>query len=206
LKEEIIVKVKSLRLNLARIDALAEQLYDVNRRLISCESRLMRLAASYSVAREDFLLNYNGSELDPDWVVRVSKLPTRGWRSLVAQETKHINGIRSEINALASETGLQIGEIRRIARMVQKGEREASQAKKEMVEANLRLIRLLKSVRSSRCPVNASVRLRRRRSVSSSIRIGAEFFGASSSIDMNDAVKLCGLSLMTAWHFAQRIA
>jgi RNA polymerase primary sigma factor len=78
LKEEIIVKVKSLRLNLARIDALAEQLYDVNRRLISCESRLMRLAASYSVAREDFLLNYNGSELDPDWVVRVSKLPGAG--------------------------------------------------------------------------------------------------------------------------------
>jgi RNA polymerase primary sigma factor len=140
LKEEIIAEVKSLRLNQARIDALVEQLYDVNRRLTSCEGRLIRLAASYDVAREDFLQSYNGSELDPHWVIRVSKLPTRGWKSLVARETKQINGIRSEINALASETGLEIGEIRRIARMVQKGEREASQAKKEMVEANLRLV------------------------------------------------------------------
>jgi RNA polymerase primary sigma factor len=140
LKEEIVAEVKSLRLNQARIDALVEQLYDVNRRLVSYEGRLIRLAASYHVAREDFLQNYNGSELDPQWVIRVSKLPTRGWKSLVARETEHIKGIRSDINALASETGLQIGEIRRIARMVQKGEREASQAKKEMVEANLRLV------------------------------------------------------------------
>src|SRR5215468_5481546 len=140
LKEEIVGEVKSLRLNQARIDALVEQLYDVNRRLMSYEGRLIRLAASYHVAREDFLQNYNGFELDPRWVIRVSKLPTRGWKSLVARETEHINGIRSEINALASETGLQIGEIRRIARMVQKGECEANQAKKEMVEANLRLV------------------------------------------------------------------
>jgi RNA polymerase primary sigma factor len=140
LKEEIIAEVKSLRLNQARIDALVEQLYLVNRRLMSCESRLIRLAASYNVAREDFLQNYNGSELDPHWVIRVSKLPSRGWKSLVAQETKRINGIRSEINALASETGLQIGEIRQIARIVQKGERVANQAKKEMIEANLRLV------------------------------------------------------------------
>jgi len=140
LKEEIIAEVKSLRLSQARIDALVEQLYDVNRRLMSYEGRLIRLAASYHVAHEDFLENYNGSELDPHWVIRVSKLPTRGWKSLVARETELIESIRSDINALASETGLEIGEIRRIARMVQKGEREASQAKKEMVEANLRLV------------------------------------------------------------------
>jgi RNA polymerase primary sigma factor len=140
LKEEIVAEVKSLRLNQARIDALVEQLYDVNRRLVNCEGRLLRLAASYHVAREDFLQNYNGSELDPHWIIRMSKLPTRGWKSLVARETAHINGIRSEINALAGETGLEIGEIRRIARMVQKAEREACQAKKEMVEANLRLV------------------------------------------------------------------
>jgi len=140
LKEEIIAEVKSLRLNQARIDALVEQLYLINRRLMSCESRLIRLAASYNVAREDFLQNYNGSELDPHWGARVSKLPTRGWESLVAQEAKHINSIRSEINVLASETGLQVGEIRQIARMVQKGEHEANQAKKEMIEANLRLV------------------------------------------------------------------
>jgi len=140
LKEEIVVEVKSLRLNQARIGALVEQLHDVNRRLMSCEGRLIRLATSYHVAREDFLQNYNGSELDPHWVIRVSKLPARGWKSMVARETEHINGIRSEINALASETGLEIGEIRRIASMVQKGEREANQAKREMVEANLRLV------------------------------------------------------------------
>jgi RNA polymerase primary sigma factor len=140
LKEEIVADVKSLRLNQARIDALVEQLYDVNRRLTSYEGRLIRLAASYHVAREDFLQNYNGSERDPHWVIRVSKLPTRGWKSLVARETEHINSIRSAINALASETGLEIGEIRRIFGMVQKGEREARQAKKEMVEANLRLV------------------------------------------------------------------
>jgi RNA polymerase primary sigma factor len=100
----------------------------------------MRLAACHHVAREDFLLNYNGSERDPRWVVRVSNLRTPGWKSLIAQETEQINDIRSEINALASETGLEIGEIRRIARIVQMSERETSQAKKEMVEANLRLV------------------------------------------------------------------
>jgi len=140
LKEEIIADVKSLRLNQARIDALVEQHYEVNRRLMSCEGRLIRLAASYDVAREDFLQNYNGSELDPHWVIRVSKLPARGWKNMVARETEHINGIRAEIGALASETGLEIGEIRRIARMLQKGEHDANEAKNEMVEANLRLV------------------------------------------------------------------
>jgi RNA polymerase primary sigma factor len=140
LKEEIVAEVKSLRLNQIRIDALVEQLHDINRRLMGCEGRLIRLAASHHVAREDFLQNYKGAELDPSWVIRASKLPTRGWQSLIAQETEHINGIRSEINALASESGLEIPEIRRITGMVQKGEREANQAKQEMVEANLRLV------------------------------------------------------------------
>jgi RNA polymerase primary sigma factor len=140
LKEEIVAEVKSLRLTPARIDALAEQLCDINRRLATCEGRLMRLAASHDIAREDFLLNYNGSERDPRWISRVSKLPTHGWKALITQETEQINDIRSEINALAGDTGLEIGEIRRIARIVQMGERETSQAKKEMVEANLRLV------------------------------------------------------------------
>jgi RNA polymerase primary sigma factor len=140
LKEEIVAEVKSLRLNQARIDALVEQLYDINRRLIGYEGRLIRLAESNHVAREDFLKNYIGSELDPRWIIRVSKLSARGWKSLVARDMEHIKGIRSEIHGLAGETGLEIGEIRRIARMVQKGEREANQAKKEMVEANLRLV------------------------------------------------------------------
>src|SRR5229473_2624271 len=140
LKEELIAEVKSLRLNQARIDAMVEQLYDINKRLVSYEGRLMRLSESYGVAREDFLKNYLNSELDPRWLNRVSKLSAKGWKSFVARDKDRIKGIRSEIHGLAGETGLEIGEFRKIVHMVQKGEREARQAKKEMVEANLRLV------------------------------------------------------------------
>ena len=140
LKSEIIGELKSLRLNRARIDALVEQLYDINKRLVGFEGRLMRLAESHGVVREDFLKNYLGSELDPLWLNRVSKLSAKGWKSLVARDKERIKSHRHDIHALASETGLEIGEFRKIVHMVQKGEREARQAKKEMVEANLRLV------------------------------------------------------------------
>jgi RNA polymerase primary sigma factor len=140
LKDDIISEVKSLRLNQARIDALVEQLYDINKRLVGYEGRLMRLAESHGVAREDFLKNYQGSELDPLWLNRVSKLSAKGWKSLVAQDKEKVKQHRHEIQVLAGETGLEIGEFRKIVHMVQKGEREAHQAKKEMVEANLRLV------------------------------------------------------------------
>ena len=140
LKEEIIAEVKSLRLHQARIDALVEQLYDINKRLVGYEGRLMRLGESHGVARDDFLKNYQGSELDPRWLNRVSKLASKGWRNFVARDKDRIKDIRGEIHALAGETGLEIGEFRKIVQMVQKGEREARQAKKEMVEANLRLV------------------------------------------------------------------
>ena len=140
LKNEIIVAVKSLRLNQARIDTLVEQLYDINKRLVGYEGRLMRLAESHGVVREDFLKNYLGSELDPLWLNRVSKLLAKGWKSFVANDKDEIKQHRHEIHALAGETGLEIGEFRKIMHMVQKGEREARQAKKEMVEANLRLV------------------------------------------------------------------
>src|SRR5208282_5906640 len=140
LKKEIIVEVKSLRLNQARIDALVEQLYDINKRLVGYEGRLMRLAESHGVTREDFLRNYQGSELDPHWLNRVSKVSARGWKSFVARDKDRIKELRTQIHALATETGLEIGEFRKIVHMVQKGEREACQAKKEMVEANLRLV------------------------------------------------------------------
>src|SRR5215211_4074093 len=140
LKEEIIAEVKSLRLNQHRIDALVDQLYDINRKLVGFEGRLMRLSESYGVAREDFLKNYQGSELDPRWLNRVSKLSAKGWKNLVAKDKDKIKELRHEIQALAGLTGLEIGEFRKIVHMVQKGEREARQAKKEMVEANLRLV------------------------------------------------------------------
>jgi RNA polymerase primary sigma factor len=140
LKDEIIAEVKSLRLNQARIDSLVEQLYDINKRLVGYEGRLMRLAESHGVSREDFLKNYQGSELDPRWLNRVSKLAAKGWKNLVAKDKDKIKEHRGQIHALAGETGLEIGEFRKIVQMVQKGEREARQAKKEMVEANLRLV------------------------------------------------------------------
>jgi RNA polymerase primary sigma factor len=140
LKEEIIQEVKSLRLNQARIDALVEQLYDINKRLVSHEGRLMRLSESHGVIREDFLKNYQGSELDPRWLNRVSKLSAKGWKNFVARDKDRIKELRGQIHALATETGLEIPEFRKLVHMVQKGEREARQAKKEMVEANLRLV------------------------------------------------------------------
>ncbi|MFG1347189.1 RNA polymerase sigma factor RpoD [Xanthobacter autotrophicus DSM 431] len=140
LKEELVADVKSLSLNQARIDALVEQLYEINKRLVGLEGRLLRLADSYGVTRDDFLKNYVGAELDPKWVLRVSKLGTRGWKGFVAHEKDTIHDIRGDIHGLATETGLEIAEFRKIVQMVQKGEKEARQAKKEMVEANLRLV------------------------------------------------------------------
>jgi RNA polymerase primary sigma factor len=140
LKNEIIAEVKSLRLNQARIDALVEHLYDINKRLIGHEGRLMRLAESHGIVRENFLKNYLGFELDPLWVDRASKLSANGWKNFVAKDREGIRQHRQEIHALAGETGLEIGEFRKIVQKVQNGEREARQAKKEMVEANLRLV------------------------------------------------------------------
>ncbi|MGE0340482.1 MAG: RNA polymerase sigma factor region1.1 domain-containing protein, partial [Xanthobacteraceae bacterium] len=140
LKEELVGDVKSLSLNQGRIDALVEQLYEINRRLVGLEVRLMRLAESHGVEREDFIKNYQNSELDPKWLLRVGKLGAKGWKGFVNHDKDRIKQIRHDIHMLATETGLEILEFRRIVQMVQKGEREARQAKKEMVEANLRLV------------------------------------------------------------------
>ena len=111
LKEEIISEVKSLRLNQARIDSLVEQLYDINKRLVSNEGRLMRLAESYGVIREDFLKQYMGGELDPRWLNRVSKLSAKGWKNFVAKEKDRIKEIRSLVHDLAAQTGVEIARI-----------------------------------------------------------------------------------------------
>ncbi len=140
LRDAVIQDVKSLSLNPARIEALVEQLYDINKRLIGYEGRLLRLADGYGVRRDEFLGSYQGSELDLNWIDRVARLKGKGWQKFVERERARIEEIRKEIHALATETGLDIGEFRRIVKIVQKGEREARQAKKEMVEANLRLV------------------------------------------------------------------
>ena len=138
-RDEIIVDVKSLSLNNNRIESLVEQLYAINKRLIGLEGRLMRLADSYGVPRQHFIDEYYGNELDQTWLDRVG---TNGkkWGQFVKSERPQIEQIRGEIHQLATETGLEIPEYRRIVKAVQKGEREARQAKKEMVEANLRLV------------------------------------------------------------------
>ncbi len=132
--------MKTLSLNNARIEALVDQLYGINKQLISLEGRLMRLAETYSIPREVFLKEYQGEELDPNWLRRVSRLAKYGWKKFTNDEKDTIRVLREEIHALATDTGLQIPEFRRIVAMVQKGEREARMAKKEMVEANLRLV------------------------------------------------------------------
>jgi len=139
IQTRIIHEIKSLQLNNARIDALIEQLYAINKRFISLEGRLMRLADGNGVPRHEFLEAYLGSELNPKWLEDMGgKSPA--WDRFIKRENRSIEKIRDEIGELAQETGVPVDEFRRIVQTVQKGEREARQAKKEMVEANLRLV------------------------------------------------------------------
>jgi RNA polymerase primary sigma factor len=139
IRDEIIADVKSLSLNNNRIESLVEQLYAINKRLIGLEGRLMRLADSYGVPRQHFIDEYYGNELDQTWLDRVADNGKK-WAQFVKSERSQVEQIRGDIHQLATETGLEIPEYRRIVKAVQKGEREARQAKKEMVEANLRLV------------------------------------------------------------------
>ena len=140
LKDQLIKAVKSLSLNTARIEALVEQLYDINKRLVQNEGKLLRLAESYGVRRDEFLREYQGSELDPNWMRSIANLTSRGWKEFTKNEKDAIRDLRAEIQNLATETAISILEFRKIVNQVQKGEREAAIAKKEMVEANLRLV------------------------------------------------------------------
>src|SRR5438477_12033512 len=140
LKAEIIENVKRVRLNNTRIEHLVEQLYEVNRRLVADESRLLPLAESAGIRRSEFLQHYFGNELAGDWLERVEALPARGWARLIERNGADITRLRANIARIAAEAKLPISEFRRIVQTVQRGEREASRAKKEMVEANLRLV------------------------------------------------------------------
>jgi len=140
LRGEVITDVKSLSLNASRIENLVEQLYDINKRLVKLEGRLLRLAESYGVKREKFLENYYGREVDPTWEAALESFDGKGWGEFAKREADTVREIRGDVATLATEAGLNIGEYRRIVHKVQKGEREAAIAKKEMVEANLRLV------------------------------------------------------------------
>jgi RNA polymerase primary sigma factor len=140
LKGELVKLMEDVHLNNNRTEALVDELYGRNRRLMGLEGRLLRLAESYKVPRESFLKQYMGNELDPNWVRRVSRLKEKGWKTVVQKEREQIRAIRKDIANISADTGLDIGEFRRIVGTVQQGEREAARAKKEMVEANLRLV------------------------------------------------------------------
>ncbi len=137
--DEMVDLMNEVRMNNARIEQLVEALYKINRELVGMEGKLLRLAVDCKVKREDFLENYYGHELDPKWLARVSKLG-KGWDKFAEKHEDEIKSIRDRIGIISDEAMLPIGEFRRIAGTVQKGEKEAARAKKEMVEANLRLV------------------------------------------------------------------
>jgi RNA polymerase primary sigma factor len=139
-RSEVVELVNQVQLNPNRVERLVDQLYQVNRRLIGFEGKLLQRAQSCKVDRVSFLNHYRGEELDPEWLDRTAKLPADSWQEFVAKHGDEVDTIRQEIATIASSTGLHIGELRRIVGLVQKGEREAGRAKKEMVEANLRLV------------------------------------------------------------------
>ena len=132
--------MKGLSLNNNRIESLLDHLYDINKRLVGSELSLWKMANKSGVTREDFLTEYYGNELDAGWVGRIVRLKRKGWKPFVQENRKDIKSLLNEITELSEETGLEIGEFRKIVLKVQKGEREAAVAKKEMVEANLRLV------------------------------------------------------------------
>ena len=140
LRHELVGLMEGIHLNNNRIEYLVGHMYELNRRLIGLEGRLLRMAVSTKVKRADFLEQYYGNELDPNWITRVGRLTGKGWKEFTKKNRNDIKDLRSEISAIAGEVGLPISEFRRIVATVQKGEREAAKAKKEMIEANLRLV------------------------------------------------------------------
>jgi len=140
LREELIDLMEAVHLNNDRIEALMDQLYGLNRRLVGLEGKLLRLANTSRIRREDFLEQYRGHEIDPDWMKACAKMPTKNWQRFADKYKKDADEIRAEVSHVSTAVGLPIGEFRRIVSIVQKGEREAAKAKKEMIEANLRLV------------------------------------------------------------------
>ena len=140
LRNDIVELVNSLHLHNNRIEALIDQLYGINRKIMGLDGALVKMADKSRINRKEFIEKYKGSELDPVWLENVSKLKTRGWENFVSNFGDKIDEIRNEIAEIGQYIGIDISEFRRIVQQVQKGEKEARSAKKEMVEANLRLV------------------------------------------------------------------
>ncbi|MDQ2891607.1 MAG: RNA polymerase sigma factor RpoD [Pseudomonadota bacterium] len=139
LREDLTAEVESVQFHNAKIEFLVDQLYAFNRRLTALGGQMLRLAERHKVSRKDFLDRYIGNELDESWLASVKSLDKK-WTAFVANEAEAVDRIRTEIAEISQQTGMALGEFRRIVNMVQKAEREARIAKKEMVEANLRLV------------------------------------------------------------------
>ncbi|MCK4945043.1 MAG: RNA polymerase sigma factor RpoD [Alphaproteobacteria bacterium] len=140
-KIEIVNLMQSVRLNITRSEQLIDQLYSMNRKLIGHEGQIMRMAVASGVGREDFLRKWRGGgENDPQWMTKIQKLTGKGWKKFAEKNKDEVKAVRGEIDKIAQAAILPLSEFKRIVRTIQKGEREAAKAKKEMVEANLRLV------------------------------------------------------------------
>lgn len=140
LHEEVNEIMQNIRFSNQSVEVLLEEIYNQNKRLITTESEFLRLAESYKVSRKAFLEEYLGNELESDWLKRVAKLKTKGWKEFTRDGSDKAEHMREQIETLAHEIGLDITELKRIVNAIQKGERETNRAKKEMIEANLRLV------------------------------------------------------------------
>ncbi|MFC3087767.1 RNA polymerase sigma factor RpoD [Tabrizicola soli] len=140
LRSEIVLLVNELHLNNSRIEALIDQLYGINKRIMSINSGMVKLADAARINRQEFIHEYQGYELDPTWLDRMSQKAGRGWQALIERSREKVEELRNEMAQVGQYIGVDISEFRRIVNQVQKGEKEARQAKKEMVEANLRLV------------------------------------------------------------------
>jgi RNA polymerase primary sigma factor len=139
-RQELVALVEKVHLHNNRIEELVDQLKGLNRRQTTLEGQVLRLAEAQKVKREEFLEHWRGSELDPNWFERISKLQTRGWKTFVLRSKDDAEAIRAEIARVAADTGLPVPDFRRVYQTVSRGERDMTQAKKEMIEANLRLV------------------------------------------------------------------
>ena len=140
LRSEIVELVNELHLHNNRIEALIDQLYGINRRIMQIDGSIVKLADQARINRRDFIEEYRGYELDPNWLDRMAEKTGRGWQMFIEKSREKAEELRADMAQVGQYVGLDISEFRRIVSQVQKGEKEARQAKKEMVEANLRLV------------------------------------------------------------------
>lgn len=140
IKKELIELMSSIHLNSARVEELVEQLNELNRRLMGVEGKLLRLATNARVKREDFLAAYQRSELDPNWVEKLEEKKDKHWNAFINNNREEIAELRASLAEMSKECGLPISEYRKMVDTIKRGEREAERAKKEMIEANLRLV------------------------------------------------------------------